>query len=110
MRANRLAAFALAGLFAGTASAQEQLGWDAGCMAIHDRLRATLAEAPEMALGNRSKVERLLRDAREAATEDTCQVKLRHAYELLQRGYDEAGYELDVMRGQPRDVIPQAER
>jgi hypothetical protein len=100
------AVLVLVGLAAATATAQERLSWDAGCGAIHDQLGAALAEAPEMALGNRSKVERLLRDARNAQSEQSCQVNLRHAYELLQRGYADAGQELDVMAGQPRNVIP----
>lgn len=44
-----------------------------------------------MALGNRGEVERLLRDARVAETEDVCRRTLRRAFELTARARADAG-------------------
>ena len=64
---------------------------DAGCDTLRPQLADALAKAPEMALGNRSKVERLLRDARLADTEEVCRTKLRRAVELIAQAYSDAG-------------------
>jgi predicted N-formylglutamate amidohydrolase len=81
------------------ALAQERLSWDAGCEPIHERLATAFEDAPDMALGNRAKVERLLRDARVAASDEDCIVKLRRAHALIAQAYDDAGESLAVMRG-----------
>jgi hypothetical protein len=71
------------------------------CERFRDELRTAFAEAPDMALGNRSKVERLLRDAEVAETDTICMTKLRRAHELVERAYTDAGERLDL--APPRD-------
>jgi hypothetical protein len=75
----------------------EPLTWDASCEALRDGLHQALADAPEMALGNVSKVERLLRDARLADGRELCLLKLERAYELLEQAYGDAGRPFEVI-------------
>ena len=61
------------------------------CDTLRPQLADALEAAPDMALGNRAKVERLLRDARVAETREVCRTKLRRAYELIAQAYADAG-------------------
>lgn len=89
----RPAAIALGALVAltGVTAAQAPRLPDAGCNTLRPQLADALADAPEMALGNRSKVEHLLRDARLADSEEVCRTKLRRAFELIAQAYADAG-------------------
>ena len=93
----RASALVLAVLVAAPVMAQETPSWDDGCATIHDRLADAFAAAPEMALGNRTKVDRLLRDARVAEDASVCVVKLRRAHALIAQAYVDAGEPLDLM-------------
>jgi hypothetical protein len=87
----RRTALALAALVTTAAVAQDAELPDAGCDTLRPQLADALEAAPEMALGNRSKVERLLRDARAAESTEVCRTKLRRAYELIAQAYADAG-------------------
>lgn len=67
-----------------------------GCDSYREDLEAAFEAVPEMALGNRTKVERLLRDARLAETETVCTTKLDRAHRLVDQAYDDAGERLDL--------------
>jgi len=82
---------------ASTASAQEAVSWNASCETLHSRLNEAFESAPQMAIGNRTKVDRLLRDAQVSGSQDVCVVKLQRAHALLAQAYDDAGETLEVI-------------
>ena len=53
--------------------------------------------APAMALGNETKVERLLRDARVTDSRDDCLLELRRAHQLIDQAHAGAGEPLDIL-------------
>jgi hypothetical protein len=89
---------AVFGIAGASAAAQETVRWSDSCADIHASLVAAFDEVPgEMAVGNRTKIERLLRDARVAPDRALCMTKLERAHELLQMAYRDSGAELDVI-------------